>query len=63
MCGKFYQGARAATVQKEQERQLGHPLPAGHHELAYPGVGVDILVPRQCQHAWAGYLILVVGFL
>ena len=27
---------------REQERQLGHPVPAGHHELDEPGIDADI---------------------
>ena len=29
---------------REQERQLGHPVPAGHHELDEPGIDADMLV-------------------
>ena len=33
---------------REQERQLGHPVPAGHHhELDEPGIDADMLVPLQ----------------
>ena len=35
------------------ERQLGHPVPAGHHELDEPGIDADMLVPLQGQHVWA----------
>ena len=38
---------------REQERQLGHPVPAGHHELDEPGIDADMLVPLQGQHVWA----------
>ena len=38
---------------REQERQLGHPVPAGHHELDDPGIDADMLVPLQGQHVWA----------
>ena len=38
---------------REQERQLGHPVPAGHHELDEPGIDADILAPLQGQHVWA----------
>ena len=34
---------------REQERQLGHPVPAGHHELDEPGIDADMLVPLQGQ--------------
>ena len=40
---------------REQERQLGHPVPAGHHELDDPGIDADMLVPLQGQHVWAVY--------
>ena len=30
---------------REQERQLGHAVPAGHHELDEPGIDADILAP------------------
>ena len=39
---------------REQERQLGHPVPAGHHELDEPGIDADMPVPLQDQqHVWA----------
>ena len=35
---------------REQERQLGHAVPAGHHhELDEPGIDADMLVPLQDQ--------------
>ena len=37
---------------REQERQLGHPVPAGHHELDEPGIDADMLVPLQGQRVW-----------
>ena len=38
---------------REQERQLGHPVPAEHHELDEPGIiDVDMLVPLQGQNVW-----------
>ena len=51
--GKFDQGARGRQSRSEPERHLGHPVPAGHHELDEPGIDVDILVPLQGQHVWA----------
>ena len=51
--GEFDQGAREAAAKREQERQLGHPVPAGHHELDEPGIDADMLVPLQGQHVWA----------
>ena len=38
---------------REQERQLGHPVPVGHHEVDEPGIDADMLVPLQGQHDWA----------
>ena len=38
---------------REQERQLGQPVPAGHHKLDEPGIDVNLLVPLQGQHVWA----------
>ena len=31
----------------EQERQLGHPVRAGHHELDEPGIDLDVSVPSR----------------
>ena len=43
---------------REQERQLGHPVPAGHHELDEPGIDADMLVPLQDQqHVCLGCLL------
>ena len=44
---------------RAQERPLGHPVPAGHHELGKPGVDADMLVPLQGQHVWADYICAV----
>ena len=47
---------------REQERQLGHPVPAGHHhELDEPGIDADMLVPLQGQHVCLGCLINLGG--
>ena len=37
--------ARRRRRRRGQERQLGHPVPAGHHhELDEPGIDADMLV-------------------
>ena len=49
--GEFDQGSsRGGGEEGKQERQLGHTVPAGHHELDDPGTDADMLVPLQGQH-------------
>ena len=36
--GEFDQELARRRRRREQGRQLGHPVPAGHHELDEPGI-------------------------
>ena len=48
---------------REQERQLGHPVPAGHHELDEPGIDADILAVYCKFGRWALFESLLITLL